>query len=187
VILFEKFQKHILSVLIGNISDHNRSSTVSFDRLEVNYVCIGLLTADSSSVSHWWWLHIVVVVFLWHCGHYGHHGHCHMNLHVCRRRSCMRSVSGRNRVGTVLSFLFGDDSHTSVHDCRDLLIFFFTVRRLFFSLLLLSPAFRLHILFPFVLEEKERIIEGVLTVGDDFSPVFSRYFKGRKGVCPFGH
>ena len=179
MILFKQFQQHILSVLVRNIPHHNSGPTVNFHSLEVNYISPGLFIADSASVSHWRCLrHIVVVILGWQ----RHHRHGHGGLHVGRGRCIVRSVSGRNRIRTMLSFFLSDDSHTPVHDSCNLLIIFLTVRRFLSALLLLSFDLRLNVFFSLVLKEKERVIEGVLTVGDNFSPVFTGNFQSCKGI-----
>lgn len=183
MIFFEKFQKHILSVLIRNVAHHNGSPTISLWSWKIDYVCLGLLSTDRAPVSHRRWLHHIVVVILgWHCHH---HRHRHRHLHARGGWSSVGSVSSRNWVRTMFSLFFSDNSHTTIYDSCNFLIILFTMRRLFPTFLLLTFIIWLNIFFSFILEKKKRVIESVLTVGDDFSPVFSRNFQSCKGIRTF--
>lgn len=140
MVLFEKIKQHFLSVLIGNVSDHNGCSTIIPHFIYINNICFWLLSTNSPPISDWWltlpWHIVVEKVLLRYLLMLHHHllkFHCHM-----RRSLCYWCIPSWIRLRTMLCF-FCHYSDAWMKNRSHLLVLFFTVKILLiipFNLLL---------------------------------------------------
>ncbi len=167
MVLLEQFKKHLLSVLVRNVTHHYRRATVWLHIVQVDHVGTWLLIANCSSVADCWSLHHVVIVFL---RHHLHHHLLHGDSHVGRSGPRVRSESCRDGIRTVFR-IFSNHPHAGVHDCSHRLIFF--LAWLFGSFRRVRFTLWLDFFFTLILQQKYAVIKSRFAVGCDFFPIFS--------------
>ena len=72
MVLLEPFQQHLLRILVGNVPDHDSSTSIDLNLVHINYIRLRLLITDRSPVTYCWTLHDIVVVVTIHLHHHGH-------------------------------------------------------------------------------------------------------------------
>ena len=169
-----------MSIFIWNISDHYRRPTVGFYLLQVDIKVFGFFCANGSAISDWsWTFHHIIIILLRDDLHHDRHGVVVGGVHAVNLRLfCVdpRCIPCGDGVGAVLC-VFSDNSHAGVDNIVDLLILLLIFRRVAGGLI----VFMFSVVMVLILQKQEFIIEGLMTIGCDFSFVFAGNPELREG------
>ena len=173
MILLEPLQQHLLSVLSGNVSNHDRGSTIGLNPSDVDDIGLGFFVADGPAVADGGTLDEVVVAIGHHLDHHGHAGGGVAGIHVAlfEIRGDFGGVAGSDGIGTVLSLLC-DDPHAGVDNRTHHLILLLALRR--FPALGFVGGVDPRLLLVLILQQKNGVVKGLVAVGGNLSPILAR-------------
>lgn len=184
MILLESLQQHLLRVLIGNVPNHDRGSTIGFDLLDINHVGLGFFVADGPAVANGGALDEVVVSVGHHLDHHGHAGGRVAGIHVALLElgGHLGGKAGSDGVGTMLGLLC-NDPHAGVDNRTHHLVLLFALGR--FSALGFVGGVHPWLLLVLILQQKNGVVKGLLAVGGNLAPIAARDAQLGEGALLF--